>query len=260
MINFACITPHPPIIIPGIGREEDLKKVENTVLAMEKLGRDLEESDPDTIIIISPHAPIADMYAFGINSKHHLEGNLENFGLDETLEFKNNPEIIEKINQTALVNDIPVYFHKEPLDHGSLVPLHYLTRNIKPRIVHLSFSYLGFPIHYHYGQIIGKICAESSDNIAIVASGDLSHRLTFDAPAGYSPRGKEFDEKLINLLAQEKDRVILELNHDFVEEAGECGLRSIIILLGALKEKERKFNILSYEGPFGVGYLTARLI
>lgn len=237
-----------------------MKKVKNTVLAMEKLGRDLEELDPDTIIIISPHAPIADMYAFGINSKHHLEGSLENFGLEKTLEFKNNLEIIEKINHTALVNEIPVYFHKSPLDHGSLVPLYYLTKNIKPRIVHLSFSYLGFSIHYHYGQIIGKICAEISGKTAIIASGDLSHRLTFDAPAGYSPRGKEFDEKLIYFLSQKKEQSILELSHDFIEEAGECGLRSIIILLGSLKGEEWKLDILSYEGPFGVGYLTARLI
>ena len=39
-----------------------------------------------------------------------------------------------------------------------------------------------------------------------------------------------------------------------VENAGECGLRSIFIMLGAMEGEEVKGKVLSYEGPFGVGY------
>jgi aromatic ring-opening dioxygenase LigB subunit len=44
-----------------------------------------------------------------------------------------------------------------------------------------------------------------------------------------------------------------------VQSAGECGLRSIVILMGALDGLKVKPEILSYEGPFGVGYLVASL-
>ena len=65
-------------------------------------------------------------------------------------------------------------------------------------MVPVSFSLLGIKTHFQFGKILGKTCnLKPKTNIAIVASGDLSHRLTKDAPAGFSARGKEFDEKTL---------------------------------------------------------------
>ncbi len=44
-----------------------------------------------------------------------------------------------------------------------------------------------------------------------------------------------------------------------VEEGGECGLRSIIIAMGTLDGYDLHPRVLSYEGPFGVGYGVAIL-
>ncbi len=224
---------------------------------MEKLREDLEKENPDTILIISPHAP-TDPNGFLINSEAELKGSLIDFGLDEDFSFKNDYELMEKIGYQTGLAGITVHFHESFLDHGALVPLHYLTKNLKPKIVHCSFSFLDFKTHYKYGEIIGKILRESDKKIAVVASGDLSHRLTPDAPAGYSPKGKEFDDKLIELLSKNDINGILNLDPELIEEAGECGLRSIIILLGILQGKY-EFCCLNYEGPFGVGYLAAEL-
>ena len=43
-----------------------------------------------------------------------------------------------------------------------------------------------------------------------------------------------------------------------IERAGECGLRSIWIMAGALDGYNVKSEVYSYEGPFGVGYCVAR--
>lgn len=257
MLQFTAITPHPPIIIPGIGRPEDLKVVKKTIDAMEKLREDLEKVNPDTILIISPHAPV-NANGFLINSDAQLKGSLIDFGLDEDFSFKNDYELMEKIGYASDMSGIIVHFHESFLDHGALVPLHYLTKNIKPKLVHCSFSFLDFNTHYKYGQIIGKILRDSDKKIAVVASGDLSHRLKPGAPAGYSEKGKEFDETLIKLLSENDVSGIINMNSGLIDEAGECGLRSIIILLGILQGKY-KFEKLSYEGPFGVGYLVAEL-
>lgn len=257
MICFAAITPHPPIIIPGIGQKEDLEKTKKTVLAMERLRQDLEKAKPDTIIIISPHAPL-ELDFFGINRARKLAGDLLNFGLNKQFEFANDMEVAQKIYRVSLAEKLSARFYESALDHGALVPLYYLAKNIKPKIVHLTFSYLDFPAHYHYGEVIGGISADSRERIAIIASGDLSHRLNLAAPAGYSAQGKKFDQKLIEFLEAGQTEEILNFNGAFVEEAGECGLRSIIILLGALKSKKYHFDLLSYEGPFGVGYLVAK--
>jgi len=101
------------------------------------------------------------------------------------------------------------------------------------------------------------------NKVAFVASGDLSHRLTPDAPAGYSSSGAQFDKLLVGLLKKGDTQSILKLDPQLIEEAGECGFRSICVLLGVLEArstesgKSWQAEILSYEWPFGVGYLVA---
>ena len=64
--------------------------------------------------------------------------------------------------------------------------------------------------------------------------------------------------KLIELL-EEHARPIFELDPELIEEAGECGLRSIITMAGTVDGYGRSSEVLSYEGPFGVGYMVARM-
>lgn len=257
MISSAYVVPHPPIIIPGVGMPEDLKLVKKTISAMEKLGTGLEKEKPDTILLISPHAEM-NHHTFVINFSPKLAGSFVDFGLDADFVFENNIDLVEEIVSAANDKNIPVHLHGSFLDHGTLVPLYYLAKAIKPKLVQLAFSMMDYQRHYEYGKLIGGVLRESKEKIAVVASGDLSHRLTPDAPAGYSPRGKEFDEKLIKLLSGKDVKGVVNLDKNLIEEAGECGLRSIIILLGIL-DGEYEFDILSYEWPFGVGYLTAKL-
>jgi AmmeMemoRadiSam system protein A len=88
----------------------------------------------------------------------------------------------------------------------------------------------------------------------LIASGDLSHRLTPDAPYGFRPEGPTFDRLVIDALRARTWEQIEALDPDLVEEAGECGLRPLAILLGAGRAAHLNSQVLSYEGPFGVGY------
>ncbi len=198
-----------------------------------------------------------------ITASKELAGDFAQFGdLKTTMSFENDLEIVGAIKEAALKNSVPADLVDIPqLDHGSLVPLYYLTQNHRStKVVPIAFSFMNLQTHFRFGQIIDETIKKSDKKIAVVASGDLSHRVTPDAPAGYSPRGKEFDEKLINLLEKNDSEEILSMNPGLIEEAGECGLRSIIILLGVLSGLKYKFAILSYEAPFGVGYLVAKAI
>jgi AmmeMemoRadiSam system protein B len=109
-----------------------------------------------------------------------------------------------------------------------------------------------------FGVELKESIFKSDRRIAVIASGDLSHRLSLTAPAGFSPRAKEFDKKLIQLLKQKKADGVLTMDPELIEIAGECGLRSIIMLLGIVKNMKYEFEVLSYEAPFGVGYLVGQ--
>ncbi len=256
MLSFAAITPHPPIIIPNVGKG-NIDLVKKTIEGMKRLERKLKKVKPDVIIIISPHGTLfAD--AFSINLVEKYTGNFRTFGdLSANLSFNGDVALAHRIFE-KLGSKMPVAMISHPeLDHGALVPLFYLTpRLTQYSIIPMSYSFLDYNKQMEFGERLKEEILLSNKKIAVIASGDLSHRLTFDAPDGYNPQGKIFDDKLVSLLKKKSIKQILGLDSGLIESAGQCGLRSILILLGIMKDINYQPELLSYEGPFGVGYLV----
>jgi len=261
MIVFAAIMPHPPESIPGIGKEKYFESIKKTLDSFEQLRLELEQVDPETIVIISPHAHM-EQYSFVINSANELTGNFMEFGLNEVYSYANDIKIVDKLAVACSMNanDFPADLCPDFLDYGALIPLYHITKNIKPKIVHLSFSLMDYKSHYRYGEIISKVINENGGRVAIIASSDLSHRLTMNAPAGFSPKAKKFDRDIMHFLEADDVASIMNFDQEIIAEVSECGMRSIIILLGILHGTPYKFELLSYESPLGIGYLTARLV
>ena len=151
---------------------------------------------------------------------------------------------------------MPLYFL---LCHSGLDPesinidSRFLGNDI-PKILPIAYSFQDKGLLFAFGEIIAEVCQKSKKKVAIIASGDLSHRLIQTSPAGYNTSGKEFDKLLLNYIKAKDTQGILEMDDEFIEEAGECGYRSLLILLGAIEKLDWQPKILSYEGPFGVGY------
>ena len=264
-IAIGCITPHPPIIIPEIGGE-NIDRVRATVEAMSRLASKVAASEPDAIVVISPHSPgYAD--AIAIKTAERLRGSFASFGsAGVSFEVENDLELAEAITREAKEMGVPIVSlaerfsilaGREELDHGVMVPLYYIFKELKRPIASLSISYLGREKHYALGTAVRKASDRLGKRIAFVASGDLSHRLLPGAPAGYSPVGKEFDELMVSLVRGADFAGVLDIDAKLADEAGECGLRSIIALVGAFDGYGVKTEVLSYERPFGVGYLVA---
>jgi AmmeMemoRadiSam system protein B len=133
-----------------------------------------------------------------------------------------------------------------------------LTKHLKKiEIVPLSYSFLNNEKHWQLGELLHEVIANSPKRIAVIASGDLSHCLAKGAPAPYSPKGQEFDNNLVEIIKKKSYKDLLKLDDSFIEEAAECGLRSFLILFGLIDKYNHTPEILSYEGPFGVGYMVA---
>ena len=263
----AYISPHPPIIVEEIGRGEE-KNCINTINGLKEIAKDIEIKKPETIIVITPHGPLfSDAIALSI--EEDLYGDFGDFGHSELrYHFKNDLGLVKDIYemskkekiQLALMNKemYEMYGLEDTVDHGVLVPMHFITQRYQDfKLVHITYGLLSPVELYEFGKIIGKIAKEKG-NISIVASGDLSHRLSDRGPYSYSPKGEEFDKKIVSLFENKDLAGIVSFDLDLAKEAGECGLRSFMILSGALSAYEFKSHILSYEGPFGVGYMTAK--
>lgn len=255
-IVFSAIVPHSPILIPNVGKKNisQLKATSNSYL---KLEQDLYASQAETIIIISPHGPLQEE-SFTLNLSQEFTGDFNEFGdLATKFSLAGDVGLAHKIREKMETQAPLQLMSEDKLDHGSAVPLYLLTQHLpKIKIIPLYYSGLDLNAHYSIGQMIKNELLKSEIRIALVASGDLSHKLTKNAPAGYSPKGKKFDKKLIDKLLKKQTGEIIKFDHDFVADAGECGLKSIIIMLGILDGIKYEPQLLSYEAPFGVGYLV----
>ena len=263
-LNFAAISPHPPIIIPGIGKTGDLQKVGQTIQAMRKLANSFQEAEIETLIMVSPHTLVYPD-RFNICGMKKLFGTFAPFGApDLMMEFANDLEFAAELDKAASENNIQTLLYNNDgeffeMDHGLMVPLYYLTSQQESalKVVPIAYSNLDRAKHFTFGQIVAETIKKFPSRCGFVASGDLSHRLIQDAPGGFSEAGKEFDQRIVEDLKNHKTKEIMLYDEEFVEDAGECGYRSILILLGILDNLNLKPKILSYEGPFGVGYLVA---
>ncbi len=269
-LEGAYIFPHPPILVPEIGEGRELE-AKNTLDACKSAAAAIAEKKPATIIVVTPHGPVFQDYIF-MSSELTLNGDFENFGApDVKFSFGNNNDFVNRISKKARdegiyaggleISLVKKYKIPQSLDHGTLVPLYFICKkHAQFKLVHISVAGYSNLELYRFGMCVGESIKESGEKVIFIASGDLSHKLTHDAPYGFSPRASEFDNKIKDNVENNNVRQIVEMDEGLCESAGECGHKSFIIMYGALDGYELKSRVLSYEGPFGVGYMVAEII
>ena len=208
---------------------------------------------PIVFAAISPHPPIILPDVGSSKDQAQVKDTIENL-----------EKLGKKLKEAK--PDLIIISSPHP-DWGFNVPLYFLARR--------SFSEGGLEkdfkgetktyligseepkFYFEFGKKIGRGLT-SAKKVALIASGDLSHCLKEDGPYGFQTDGPKFDKSLIEFLNKKDIESILKLD-EMYPEAGECGLRSFCFLLGTLEESKIDYQpeILSYEGPFGVGYLVA---
>lgn len=263
-LKLGCVAPHPPIMVREVGGR-DAAKVDSSIKAMESLADEIESIGPETIVIMSPHTPIFPD-AFTVKTAPMLSGSLGMFAAPQ-VSYTSEPDLELADAIIAAASERGVRVAKmgggpgrdgAELDHGIIVPMYFLGRKRYP-LVCLSMSLLDYRDHYQLGIALRKAVEDTGRTTVFVASGDMSHRLKPGAPAGYSPSGEEFDNRIVDIMNSAQYARLFTLDQVMVDEAGECGLRSIFTLAGTVDGYAVDSSVLSYEGPFGVGYMVARV-
>lgn len=267
-ILAAYVVPHPPLIIPHVGKGEE-RAIQDTIDAYRQVARKIAELKPETIVISSPHSALYNDY-FHISPGVHAQGNLAQFGdRNDRFEVTYDVEFVDALEQTATRAGLPAGTLGEldpSLDHATLVPLHFINEAFGItdgdatqvyQVVRIGLSGLSAMKHYELGKCIAQVAERLERRVVYIASGDLSHHLKDEGPYGFTAEGPLFDKQLTTALAHKDFSKLFEFDETFCEKAGECGLRSFQIMAGALDGKAVEGGLLSYEGPFGVGYAVA---
>jgi AmmeMemoRadiSam system protein A/AmmeMemoRadiSam system protein B len=256
-VEYACIVPHPPLIVPAVGRGEE-KKIQSTINAYRAIAKNIARIAPETIVLATPHSV---MYAdyIHISPGRHARGDLGRFNAPQaSVEKEYDTELVEVLSDLAYEANVKAGTLGEKdasLDHGTLVPLHFIEQEFQDyKLVRVSLSGQPLIAHYRFGQLIARAAKRLNRRIVFVASGDLSHKLTEDGPYGFAPEGPLFDKQVVGAMKTGDFMAFLRFGEAFCESAGECGLRSFIEMAGALDGRAVTPDFRSYEGPFGVGY------
>lgn len=255
----AHLLPHCPLLIPEIGHA-NYSFFSKTTAAFEKIGKKMKADKIDTLIIISTHASLS-ADSFYLNVAPELAINLKDFGFIPPKTFLNGDALLADQIKVALSTDFPLRLISEmSLDYGSAIPA-YIFKNagLDFKIIVISpAEELSTQKQFAFGTALGKVIAASEKNVAVLASGDLSHRLKKKSPGGYSPKGAKFDNKLIENLSDAKSAAenVLKMDSNLISAAGQCALKPILILLGVLNDLKFETEVMAYQTEFGVGYLS----
>ncbi|MDF2628344.1 MAG: uncharacterized protein K0R39_2175 [Symbiobacteriaceae bacterium] len=266
---YTALVPHPPLLIPAVGGEE-VGRVRATHTAMEQVATELAALHPETVVIISPHGPVFSD-AIAVHMLDAIQGDFGAFGAREvTFDLPIDRNLAALVIDSARQQGLPVApvtdewapeWRAERLDHGTMVPLYFVQQaGWQGKILPIAMGMLPPVQLYAFGQALQEAIDRSDRRIAVLASGDLSHRLTPDAPAGYCPDAHQFDREVVEALGRGDLGHLFRLDHDLCEKAGECGLRPMMMLAGTLDGIHVHPTVLSYEGPFGVGYAVVPML
>ena len=261
----AFAVPHPPLIVPEVSPGKE-REIPDTVAAYQEVARRIAALRPDAVVVSSPHAPLyADYIQISVGPS--AQGDFSQFGArtpryrvryDETLAHE-----IERQGVATGVATGTLGRQDPSLDHGTLIPVHFIERacaeagTTSPEYVRLGLSGLSPLEHYRMGMAVARAAEELGRSVVYVASGDLSHKLLESGPYGFAPEAPLFEKQVVDALATGDFLGLLAIDQDLAERAAECGLRSFQMMAGALDRTAVDAELLSHEGPFGVGYAVA---
>ena len=248
---------HPPLIIPAVGRGRE-RDIQPTVDAYREVAARIAALAPETIVITSPHAAFwADW--FHISPGAEACGSFAGFGAPEAAyRVAYDTELADEICAICEERGIAAgtaYERDAALDHATMIPVHFIEEELSDfKVVRIGLAGLPAEEHRRFGHAIAEAAERLGRRIVFVASGDLSHKLLKDGPYGFAPEGPAFDERVTADFARGDLDDLFAIDPSFADAAAECGLRSFQIMAGALDGCSFRSELLSYEGPFGVGY------
>lgn len=259
-IKFAGISPHPPIIVPEVGRGRE-QEAQATLEALARLAADLRHHAPQTVVLIATHGPLRPT-AFALLTAANAEGDFAQWGAPQVqLRFEVDGEAVQAIGEEARRAGLPLVSIDRwgnGLDWSCTVPLYHLRPGLEgAKLVFLTVSFL--PLHQHFalGQAVRRALERLGRPAAIIASADLSHRLSPEGPYGFDPAGPQFDRTVREAVANWDVATVLDMDAGFRERAGDDAVPSLSFLMGTLDGLRVRPRVLSYQGPWGVGYLVA---
>jgi 2,3-dihydroxyphenylpropionate 1,2-dioxygenase len=255
MITAALAAGHAPGIT-GWPEAADVEQAKRFFAGYERLKERLEAARPELLIVITPehwaNFFLDKMPPFCLGTGEEFKGPLEDPSFLRVPRTKvlGSPSRARKLFD-AMSQEIDLAFSQELiLDHGSMVPLHFLTPKMNLPVIPLIVNCLAHPMPplsrcYRMGQVLGAIVRDWPDRVALLATGGLSH---WPAMLEAGKINSEFDRRFLQWLATGSVQEYFRYSDREVEAQAGPGaheIRTWVALAGAMAGA--KGEVLAYE-------------
>jgi aromatic ring-opening dioxygenase LigB subunit len=270
-IVFGAVAPHGWPLIHDLSDDADGAMA--TRLAMEELGRRCAATNPDLLVLATPHNIRVEgqiclpRVARGAGALHHKGRTVEmNVPVDMAM--------TERIALAAREAGLPIAIagfagnnpdqSAVPLDWGTMVPLWFLghgrnlpglgdvladppAQEIGPPVVIVSPSRsLPRKVNVQFGEIVAGVAAGSDRRVAFIASCDWAHAHE-GSRYGEHRAAKILDAAVVGALKAGDPGRLIDLEDDLVENAAIDGLWQALMLAGVLNLVPMRAELLGYE-------------
>lgn len=261
MLVFAGFTPSSPLLLPSINAAK-IHDVQPTLAAIEELAEELYATHPETVVVFAENTT---MYhdTFSVDVADPYIAELTDFGdLGYRKLYHPDFAFIDRLQRHLRQTEIPISLSTDNrLSVSVSVPLELLAAHLPNlKIVPVAPCELDPKSHFTLGTAFKHLILESDKRIAVVAAGDMAHTLSKTAPAGYHKDGKTFDERILTHLQEHNVTGLLQIPEALAQNAHNTAYRQLCMLMGVLDGIHITPHILSYAGPFGVGYGVANFV
>ena len=201
--------------------------------------------------------------AFCIGRGDRFSGPVEPWLNVDKAVVPGDPALATALVEAAYANGVePSYAYEMEFDHGTMVPLHFLTPAMDVPVVPVMFNTLAFPQPtaarcFALGKIAGDVARASAQRIGIIATGGMSHD---PGERKHGTIDTAFDRRFLAAMSSGDNAALTALSGaDFTAAgAGAFELLSWVALRGALGSARGR--VLGYEAATawatGVGFMT----
>lgn len=238
-----------------------------------EIGRRARAAGADTFVVLDTHWLVN--AAYHINANHRFKGiftshEFPQFIKDMPYEYEGNAALGDLIAETARANGVYTLSHQVDsldLEYGTLVPMRYMNADAGLKVVSVAAmcTVHSFESSRRLGQSIREAIEASDSNVALIASGSLSHHIwpndDYAANNGTFTISSRFNEvvdrRVLEMWQGGEIDLFLQMLPDYARYCdGEGDMHDTVMLFGALgwdKYKGRGEVVTEYFPSSGTG-------
>jgi aromatic ring-opening dioxygenase LigB subunit len=250
---FAAIAPHGGLVF----EQPDAP----TRQGMEELKRRFDAVQPEAVIVVTPHGTLVDAHFGVVRSGSVSEHGNQFLDAEYLYEGPGEPDLADACIRALQEEGLPALgitfgttvagASEMPIDWGAGIPLWFMRA---PAVVVTPCRALSNAEHVRAGAALARASADR--RVAFVASADHGHGHTAEGPYGFAPESKEYDERIVELVRDNRLGELVAWHAGVAVAAKADSFWQLLMLYGAVGD-DFAGELLSYEAPTYFGMICA---